>query len=77
MEHQDFELPSKIDGLLKSLVAKPELDMHDKGLHQVCKLIDMYRNFFGSGSSGSKTEEQNLRIMTQTLMELSEQAVEG
>ena len=74
MEHEDFELPSKIDGLLKGLIGSSEIDPHDKALHQVAKLIDMYRNFFGSGSSGQKVDDANLRIMTQTLVDLNELA---
>lgn len=37
----------------------------------------MYRNFFGSGSSGSKTDDENLRIMTKTLVELDEKLAES
>jgi len=36
MEHEDFELPQKLDSLLKGLVGQSELDPSDKGLRQVC-----------------------------------------
>jgi len=37
----------------------------------------MYRNFFGSGSSGSKIGEENLRIMTKALVEVNERLIES
>ena len=46
--------------------------MNDRGLHQVCKLIELYRNFFGSGSSSQKTGEANMHIMTKMLVEINE-----
>mmetsp|Transcript_27683 Transcript_27683/g.36965 ORF Transcript_27683/g.36965 Transcript_27683/m.36965 type:complete len:95 (+) Transcript_27683:3177-3461(+) len=48
MEHDDFELPRKLNDLLSSLVAKNELDPSDRGLREVCRLVELYRSFFGS-----------------------------
>lgn len=69
MEHEDLELPKKLSQLLQTLVAQPELGVDDKNLLEVCRLIELYRCFFGSSGS-TAIQDDNTRLMKQTLKEI-------
>ena len=70
MEHEDLEMPKRITSLLRSLMAHSEIAQDDKNLQEVCRIIGLYRNFFGAAGCPS-TQEDNTRLMVQTLNEIS------
>ena len=74
MEHEDFELPRRLDDLLRSLVSQDELDPSDRGLREFCRLVQMYRNFFGCTGQESRTDD-NLRITQRYLDQISQELV--
>ena len=49
MEDEDLELPAKLENLLRTIVGGEQSQNNDKNLKEVCRLIDLYRNFFGAG----------------------------
>lgn len=63
-------MPKRITSLLQFLMAHSEIAQDDKNLQEVCRIIGLYRSFFGAAGCPS-TQEDNTRLMVQTLNEIS------
>ena len=51
MEDEDLELPHKVDKLIRTIVGGSESSAEN--LRELCRLIDLYRNFFGTSAKSS------------------------
>lgn len=72
MEDEDLELPAKLESLLRTIVGGEQSQNNDKNLREVCRLIDLYRNFFGAGGQKS-FYDQNTVSMKNSLSAISAQ----
>lgn len=60
-EHQDLQLPSKLEKCMKQAVNQSDLSQVDSHVREICHLIELYRTIFGGAySSAQKTENIDL-----------------
>ncbi len=48
-------------------------DQFDKNLSELSRLIDLYRNFFGSGQKASSNQSANTAVVKAALSQISAQ----
>ena len=66
MEHEDLELPPKLEKALRQAVNQSDLAQVDTHIVEVCRLIDLYRALF-SGSSSGPVNDENTNMIKESL----------
>lgn len=65
MEHEDLELPPKLEKALRQAVNQSDLG-GENHIVEVCRLIDLYRGLF-SGSYSSPQNDENTNMLKESL----------
>ena len=59
MEHEDLELPPKLEKSLRLAVNQTDLAQIDEHIREVCRLVDLYRHLFSGSDSGPERSENS------------------